>query len=107
MITARITLNGEKYAVRASTAAAVYYEQVTGKGFDLDTLTDQMLYCWCMVIAANPDKPMLDFRTFLDALDASPDAADGFAALLDDLRRRSQAAQAVTGREDGDGSKKN
>lgn len=107
MITAQITLNGERYAVRASTAAAVYYEQVAGKGFDLDTLTDQMLYCWCMVIAANPDRPMLDFRAFLDALDASPDAADGFAALLDDLHRRSQAAQAVTGQEAGDGSKKN
>ena len=104
MITTHITLNGEKYAVRASTAAAVYYEQVSGRDFSVDTLTDQMLYCWCMVIASNPGKPIMEFRSFLDALDESEDAAAGFAELIDDLKRRSQAAEAVTVPDD---SKKN
>lgn len=103
MITAYITLAGDRYAIKACTAAAVYFEQVTGRPFALETLTDKMLYCWSMVLASNPDKPVLDFRDFMDGMDESPDAAAGFEKVLDDLKRRSQAAD---GAADSEGDKK-
>ena len=96
MITTQITLKGEMYALRASTAAAIYYEQVTGKPFELDTLTDNFMYFWCMVLASNRDKPVIGFIDFVDALDESPDALKAFEELLTDLRARNSLIEDST-----------
>lgn len=86
MQTRTVTINGSQYTLKACTMAAVYYEQVKGEAFKIGTLTDNLLYFWCMLLAGNRDKPILGFSEFVDALDADPDILKAFEELVRDLQ---------------------
>lgn len=101
MLTKTITLNGEEYRLRAgTTAAAVMYEQVTGRAFDIKTLSDRLTYFWCMLMASNRDKPFMDFYDFLDAMDDNPEAIAVFTEVLEDAGRRTAAVAGTEGDDD-------
>lgn len=91
MITKEITIKGKPYKIKASTASAVYYEQMKGEMFSIDSLTDNLLYFYCMVLANNRDKEIPSFFDFLDEMD---DDANNilsiFEALLADQKKKNE-----------------
>ena len=70
-----IKINGEeyviKYTIRAlfNMAVQISFEEITGKPFKINTLLDNYIFFYCMLLANNKDK-VLDWDSYLDALDS-------------------------------------
>ncbi len=67
----KITINGIEYNIKYSIRALFIWEQITGKNFKIETLLDNYIFFYSMILANNKDK-VLDWDTFLDALDENP-----------------------------------
>ena len=63
-----IKINGEEYVIKYTIRALFMWEQITGKPFKINTLLDNYILFYCMLLANNKDK-VLDWDTYLDALD--------------------------------------
>lgn len=63
-----MTIQEKEYKLKYSIRALFIYEQVTGKAFKLETLTDEYLFFYCILLANNPDM-QLTFDELIDAID--------------------------------------
>lgn len=72
-----------KYTLRALFA----FEQITQKTFKLESLIDQYIFYYCLVIAANPDIN-LSFDDFIDELDNNPNLIIEFNQFLSDEAKK-------------------
>lgn len=66
-----ITINKKKYKVKYTIRALFIFEQITQKPFKIDTLLDNYIFFYSMILANNQDK-ILDWNEYLDAIDANP-----------------------------------
>ena len=66
-----ITINKKKYKVKYTIRALFIFEQITGKPFKIETLLDNYIFFYAMILANNQDK-ILDWNEYLDAIDANP-----------------------------------
>lgn len=63
-----IKIGGEEYCIKYTIRALFMFEQITGKAFEIKTLLDNYIFFYCMILANNKDK-VLEWDSFLDALD--------------------------------------
>ena len=63
-----IKINGEEYVIKYTIRALFMWEQITGKPFKINTLLDNYIFFYCMLLSNNKDK-VLDWDSYLDALD--------------------------------------
>lgn len=66
-----ITINGVDYKIKYTIRALFIMEQITGKPFQVNTLLDNYIFFYSMILANNKDK-ILDWNDFIDALDNDP-----------------------------------
>ena len=64
-----IKINGEEYVIKYTIRALFMWEQITGKPFKINTLLDNYIFFYCMLLANNKDK-VLSWNSYLDALDS-------------------------------------
>ena len=64
-----IKINGEEYVIKYTIRALFMMEQITGKPFKINTLLDNYIFFYCMLLANNKDK-VLDWESYHDALDS-------------------------------------
>ena len=64
----KIKINGEEYVIKYTIRALFMWEQITGKPFKINTLLDNYIFFYCMLLANNKDK-VLEWDSYLDALD--------------------------------------
>lgn len=69
--TMEITIQNRDYKLKYTLRALFIYEQVTGKVFEMKTITDEYLFFYCLLAANNPDIP-LTFDELIDELDEDP-----------------------------------
>lgn len=62
-----ITINGKEYKVKPTIRAMFIFEQITKKSFKIETLLDNYIYFYSLILANNDD--VLDWDEWLDALD--------------------------------------
>lgn len=98
-----IIINGESLKLRYSLRALFIFESITGKAFSVDTLTDNYVLLFSMLLAANPDTS-LTWDKFIDALDARPQLFEELTAVLNAAQQRQKLE---TPEDDGEGEKKN
>lgn len=76
----KITINGREYAIKSTIRAMILFEDIINRDvkkgepripFKLETLLDNYLYFWCIILANNPDNP-LDWDEYIDAIDEDP-----------------------------------
>jgi hypothetical protein len=67
-----ITINGKKYKVKYTIRALFIFERITNKAFKIETLLDNYLFFYSMILANNKEN-VLDWEEFLDALDSDKD----------------------------------
>lgn len=66
-----VTINGTEYAVKYTIRALFIFEQITGKPFKIETLLDNYIFFYSMLLASNKDNVnVLQWDDFIDALDA-------------------------------------
>ena len=62
-----ITINGKEYKVKPTIRAMFLFEQITKKSFKIESLLDNYIYFYSLILANNDD--VLDWDEYLDALD--------------------------------------
>lgn len=63
-----ISIKDTAYKLRYTLRALFIYEQITGKVFKLETITDEYLFFYCLLAANNPDI-QLTFDELIDCID--------------------------------------
>ena len=63
-----MTIKGQDYKLKYTLRALFIYEQITGKAFELKTITDEYLFFYCGLMANNPDRS-LTFEELIEAID--------------------------------------
>lgn len=63
-----MTIKGQNYKLKYTLRALFIYEQITGKAFELKTITDEYLFFYCVLMANNPDSS-LTFEELIEAID--------------------------------------
>lgn len=66
-----MTIKDIEYKLKYTLRALFIYEQITGKVFRLQTITDEYLFFYCVLAANNPDMN-LTFDDLIDAIDEDP-----------------------------------
>lgn len=67
----KITINEKEYSLRYTVRSMMLFEAAAGKLFSLDTLSDQYLFLYCLILANNKDTD-LTFDRLLDYIDNDP-----------------------------------
>ena len=97
----KVTINDKEIELKNKLRAILIYEQITEKVFNPTSMTDMMLYFYCVILANEPSIN-LTFMEFMDMLDNAPELFDNFNKWLIQLNK-------VNGQynESTDGLKKN
>lgn len=65
-----IKINEKEYKVKPTIRAMFIFEQITKKPFKVETMLDNYVYFYSLILANNDD--VLEWDEFLDALDNDP-----------------------------------
>lgn len=76
-----ITINNKQYKLKYTFRAMMLFEQITKKIFSIESLSDELVFFYSIILANNPDEPM-NFDQFLDAIDNDPDLLVQFQNFL-------------------------
>ncbi|SFF96440.1 hypothetical protein [Prevotella sp. KH2C16] len=66
-----IKIDGKEYTLKHCIRARIIFESITGKMWNLNTITDQTVYFYSMLIAGSGDG-VPGYDRFLDCLDEEP-----------------------------------
>lgn len=72
-----VTINNKEYKLKFTMRAMIIFEQITKKIFSIETLTDQYIYFYSLIVANNPDTD-LTFDGLVDAIDEDPTLLTAF-----------------------------
>lgn len=61
-------IRNKEYKLKYTLRALFIFEQITGKVFKLETLTDEYIFFYSMLLANNPNME-LSFDSLIDAID--------------------------------------
>lgn len=66
----KVTIKNKEYKIKYTLRALFIFEQITGKSFNLETLLDNYIFFYSIIVANNED--VLTWDEFIDALDSDP-----------------------------------
>ena len=84
-----IKINDKEYKVKYTIRALFYWEQITGKPFAINTLLDNYLFFYCMILANNPDD-VLEWDQFLYAIDNDPTLFSQINSTVEDSQKKDE-----------------
>ena len=84
-----IKINDKEYKVKYTIRALFYWEQITGKPFAINTLLDNYLFFYCMILANNPDD-VLEWDQFLNAIDNDPTLCSQINSTVEDSQKKDE-----------------
>ena len=84
-----IKINDKEYKVKYTIRALFYWEQITGKPFAINTLLDNYLFFYCMILANNPDD-VLQWEDFLNAIDNDPTLFTQINSTVEDSQKKDE-----------------
>lgn len=96
-----IKINGVDYKIKYTIRALFIFEQITGKSFQLNSLLDNYVFFYSMILANNKDNP-LNWDDFINAIDEDPT----LFAKMSDILNEEQSKNDVFNKEDGDDKEK-
>ena len=99
----KIQINGKEYNVKNTLRAMFIYEQISKKPFKIETLLDNYIYLYSIILANNNDN-IIEWNEFIDALDSDPSI---YEQLNDILIKGSKVEELFSGNDDEKDEKKN
>ena len=84
-----IKINDKEYKVKYTIRALFYWEQITGKPFAINTLLDNYLFFYCMILANTPDD-VLEWDQFLNAIDNDPTLFTQINSTVEDSQKKDE-----------------
>ena len=76
-----ITINDKEYKIKSTIRAMFIFEQITKKSFKIETMLDNYIYFYSLILANNED--VLEWDDFIDALDNDPQIYMQLLTILD------------------------
>ncbi len=67
-----LTIRDKQYTIKYTLRALFIYEQITGKSFKMQTITDEYIFIYCLILANVPDIEM-SFEDFINECDTNPE----------------------------------
>lgn len=83
----KITINGTDYNIKYTIRALFIFEQITGKPFAIQTLLDNYIFFYSMILANNQDN-VLDWDAFIDELDNNPKLYQDIAEIVTEQNKK-------------------
>ncbi len=68
----KITIKEKEYNIRYTLRALFIYEQITGRAFKIQNITDEYIFIYSLILANVPDIEM-SFEDFVNECDDNPD----------------------------------
>lgn len=96
-----ININGVDYKIKYTIRALFIFEQITGKSFQLNSLLDNYVFFYSMILANNKDNP-LNWDDFINAVDTDPT----LFVRMSDIINEEQNKNTVFNKEEDDKEKK-
>lgn len=100
-----VKICGEEYEVRNTLRSLFIFEEITGKPFKVETLLDNYLFLYSVILASNPGKPIA-WEKFIDAIDSDPGVASLINSILAEAQKVEKLLEEEGGEEGDKGSKK-
>lgn len=85
----QITIKGKEYNVKYTIRALFIFEQITGKHFMIETLLDNYVFFYSMILANNSNSDsILTFDEFLDAIDEDKELVNQLSQIVNDYQTK-------------------
>lgn len=97
-----VTISGKEFKVKNTLRAIFIFEEITGGTFKIETIRDNYLYFYSIILANNPDC-VISWDEFIDAIDADPDI---FKKMTEMLAEADKVQALLNGSDDAEGKKK-
>lgn len=89
-----ITINNKEYKIKYTLRALFIFEQITGKSFSIETLLDNYVFFYSMILANNDNT--LTWDEFIDALDNDPTIITQISKSVTDAQQKDEIFMAET-----------
>lgn len=76
-----ITINNKTIKLKKSFRSLIAYESATGKPFAPSTISDSIMYLYCVIISSDPSLE-INYDNFMDWLDDNPTTLSEFTQWL-------------------------
>ena len=86
----KVTIKDKEITLKSSFRALIAYEQITNHTFNPSTITDMILYFYCVIISSKEfDEPMT-FDEFMDYLDDNPTILQEFSEWMTETSKQNE-----------------
>lgn len=99
----QIEINGTKYNVKNTIRSLFIFEQITKKSFKIETVLDNYVFFYSMILANNKDCT-LTWDEFVDCVDNDPNILIKLTEMLNDEQQKNELF--ADGDENGSDEKK-
>lgn len=82
-----IIIKGEEYNIKYTIRALFIFEQITNKPFKIETLLDNYIFFYSIILASNKDK-VLDWNDFIDELDTNPKLYEEITKVVQEQQKK-------------------
>ena len=102
-----IKIKNQKYKVKYTVRSLFIFEQITGKPFRIETLLDNYVFFYSIILANNMDKEnIISWDEFIDELDKNPNLFSVINDAIEDKQEKDKIFQTEEVKDDK-GEKKN
>lgn len=87
-----IKIKEKEYKIKYTIRALFIFEQITGKPFSINTLLDNYVFFYSLILANNSED-CLTWDEFVDALDDNPNLFNEISELVDNTQKVDEVFQ--------------
>lgn len=90
----KVKIKGKNYNIKYTIRSLFIFEQITGKPFKIETLLDNYLFFYSIILANNSDKAdILTWDDFLDEMDKNPNLFSSLNDAIEDKQEKDKIFQ--------------
>lgn len=89
-----ITIKGKEYKIKYSLRAMFIFEAIKQEPFKIETLLDNYVFLYAMILANNPDN-VLNWDDFIDTLDNDPKIYKELMEILNDQEAKNRMYDSI------------
>lgn len=96
-----INIKGKEYNLKYSVRSLFLFEQITKKSFKIETLLDNYIFFYCIILANNKDNP-IEWDDFIDAIDDDATLFSRMTEIIAKQQKKNELLEDDDEKEDGE-----
>ena len=82
----KIIIKGKEYKIKQTLRSLFIFEQITNRPFKIETLLDNYIYFYSVILANNKDN-VIEWDEFIDAVDENPALLNEFTKMNEEQNK--------------------